>query len=206
MAGGVIFFVAEFITAAAWTDPPCSYTYHFISNLGVHDRSEVFGQLMYSPFALVMNTGLVLFGLVASAGVLMLSGLRGARRWAVVATAAAVAAGGVLVGLFPGSAEAVADGTDSYHSLGAFALFIGGNVLTILLGAAHEQIGISQKLGRTLVALGTLGLVSMAAFMGVLVSGANVLIGLFERGAVYPFLISLIVVGATLWKRRSLTR
>ncbi|GLZ01294.1 DUF998 domain-containing protein [Actinoplanes sp. NBRC 103695] len=206
IASGVVFFVAEFITAAAWTDPPYSYTYHFISDLGVHDRSTVFDQLMYSPLAAVMNTGFVLFGLIAFAGVVMLRGMRAVRRLGVVAMAALLAVGGVLVGLFPGSAEAVANGTDTYHSLGAFALFVGGNVLAILIGLAHRHLGISHRLGRTLVVLGTLGLTSMVIFMGILVSGANILIGLFERGAVYSFLISLIAVGAALWKRQSPTR
>ena len=203
IAGGVVFFAAEFITAAAWTDPPYSYTYHFISNLGVRDRSEVFDQVMYSPLASVMNTGFVLFGLIALAGVVMLKGMQGARRLGVVAMAALLAVGGVFVGLFPGSAKAVADGTDSYHSLGAFAVLVGGNALVILLGRAHQYIGISPRLGRTLVVLGTLGLISLAIFMAIVVSGANVLIGLFERGAVYLFLISLIAVGATLWKRQN---
>ncbi|GAA0468586.1 hypothetical protein Ade02nite_79530 [Paractinoplanes deccanensis] len=205
IAGGMIFFVAELITAAAWTDPPYSYTYHFISNLGVHDRSVVFDQLMYSPLAVVMKTGFVLFGLVAFAGVVLLKGMPPLRRLGVVATAALLAVGGVLVGLFPGSAEAVADGTDTYHTLGAFAAFAGGNVLVILIGLAHRHIGISQRLGRALMALGTLGLISMVTFMAVLVSGANVLIGLFERGGVYLFLIGLIAVGATLWKHRNRT-
>jgi hypothetical protein len=201
-----VFFGTECITAAAWTDPPYSYTYHFISNLGVHDRSVMFDQLMYSPLASVMNTGFVLFGLIALAGIVMLRGMRGARRWAVVAMAGLLAVGGVLVGLFPGSAAAVANGTDSYHSLGAFALFIGGNTVAILLGRADRHIGIPRRLGRMLVLLGTLGLVSMAIFIGMLVSGANVLVGLFERGAVYLFLISLMAVGVTLRHRRTATR
>lgn len=62
VASGGIFFTAELIAAAAWTDPPYSYTHHFISNLGVHGPATAFGQFMYSPLAWVMNTGFFLFG------------------------------------------------------------------------------------------------------------------------------------------------
>jgi hypothetical protein len=71
IASGGIYFTAEFIAAAAWTDPPYSYTYHFISDLGVHGPSTGFGQYMYSPLAWVMNAGFILFGIAAFAGVVM---------------------------------------------------------------------------------------------------------------------------------------
>ncbi|WP_409494600.1 hypothetical protein [Amycolatopsis sp. cmx-11-12] len=46
VAGPAIFLLAEFISAAVWTDPAYSYTHHFISNLGVHGPSTLFGQYM----------------------------------------------------------------------------------------------------------------------------------------------------------------
>ncbi|MGK5683410.1 DUF998 domain-containing protein [Actinoplanes sp. URMC 104] len=201
LAAGGIYFTAEFVAAAAWTDPPYSYTYHFISNLGVHGPSTAFGQYMYSPLAWVMNTGFFLFGIAALAGVLALRGLPRGRRWAVIATAAVLAAGAVLVALFPGSADASAA-----HGLGAFAAFTSGNVLVILLGRAHRLLGVSRRLGRALVALGTLGLVSLAAFLAVVGSGAGVLIGLVERGILYPFLIGLAALGAASRPPRTVDR
>jgi hypothetical membrane protein len=198
IASGAIYFAAEFITAAAWTAPPYSYTYHFISNLGVHGPSTAFGQFMYSPLAWVMNTGFFLYGLAVLAGVLMLRGLPRRRRGALVTTAALLAAGSILVALFPGSGEAFDNGTAAYHGLGAFTAFGGGNVLAILIGRSHRLLGVSRRLGRALVALGILGFVSLVAFMAVLGSGADVLIGFFERGVIYPFLIGFIVLGATL--------
>jgi hypothetical membrane protein len=200
IASGGIFFTAEAVAAAAWTDPPYSYTYHFISNLGVHGPATAFGQVMYSPLAWVMNTGFFLFGLAALAGVTMLGGLPIRRRWVMTATAALLAAGGVLVALFPGSGD---DGTADYHGLGAALAFISGNVLSILIGRAHRHLGVSPALGRALVVFGMLGLVSLVAFGTVLASDAGVLIGLFERGILYPFLIGFIVVGGALRKRRS---
>ncbi|MFI5894113.1 DUF998 domain-containing protein [Actinoplanes sp. NPDC051513] len=191
IAGGGVYFVAEFIAAAAWTDPPYSYTYHFVSNLGVHGPATAFGQFMYSPLAWVMNTGFILFGLAVLTGVVMLRGLPG-RRWALVATAAVLAAGSTLVALFPGSSEASA-----LHGLGALAAFGGGNALAILLGRAHRLLGLSRRLGRALLMLGTLGFVSLVVYLTV-ATGTGVLIGFFERGVIYPFLVGFIVLGAAL--------
>ena len=206
IAGPVIFLLAEFITAAAWTDPPYSYTYDFISNLGVHGPSTLFGQYMYSPLAWVMNTGFFLIGITVLAGAAALRGLSGWRRWAVLVAAALLAVGGVLLALFHGSSEALKDGTGDFHALGATAGFIGGNALAILLGSMHQRIGLSPKLGRALVTVGVIGLLSMVAYFADLISGANVLIGLVERGAVHPFLIGLICAGASISNRRSLAR
>jgi hypothetical protein len=120
----------------------------------------------------------------------------------VVATAGLLAAGSILVAIFHGSAEAFADGTASYHALGATVGFVSGNVLVILIGRLHQVLGLSRRLGRLLVGSGILGLVSMVAFGAVVASGAGVLIGLFERGAIYFFLIGLMILGAALRKRR----
>jgi hypothetical membrane protein len=202
IAGAAIFFLAEFIAAAAWTNPPYSYTYHYISDLGVHGPSKALGQFMYSPLAWVMNTGFFLFGITVLAGVAMLRGLQGWRRWAALTPAALLAAGGVLLALFHGSGEAMKDGTDAYHGLGAFAGIVGGNVLVIVLGRLHRHIGVSRKPGKAMVALGVFGLVSMAGFLALAGSGANILVGLVERAAVYPVLIGPICAGVSIWTRR----
>jgi hypothetical protein len=97
------------------------------------------------------------------------------------------------------------NGTATYHGLGAFTAFAGGNVLAILIGRSHRLLGVSRVLGRALVMLGILGFVSLVAFMAVLASGADVLIGFFERGVIYPFLIGFIVLGAALKGRGSRT-
>jgi hypothetical membrane protein len=203
IAGAAIFFLAEFIAAAAWTNPPYSYTYHYISDLGVHGPSKALGQFMYSPLAWVMNTGFFLFGITVLAGVAMLRGLQGWRRWAALTPAALLAAGGVLLALFHGSGEAMKDGTDAYHGLGAFAGIVGGNVLIIILGRLHRYVGITQKTGKAMVVLGVIGLIALVGFLALAGSGANVLIGLVERCAVYPVLIGLICAGKSIWNRKS---
>ena len=204
IAGGLVFFIVEFIAAAAWTDPPYSYTYHYISNLGVHGPTEGFGQLMYSPLAWVMNTGFFLFGITLFGGTAMLAGIRGPRRWAVLTLAFLMATGGVLLAFFPGTGETPDSGAIDFHSLGALASIVGGNVLIIILGRAHRHAGIAANTGRAMVALGVFGLMSLAGFMAIAGSSAG-LIGLVERCAVYPVLIGFLCAGTSIWKsnRRS---
>ncbi|MER6831548.1 DUF998 domain-containing protein [Streptosporangium sp. NPDC000563] len=208
VAGPVIFLLAEFVAAAAWTDPPYSYTYHFISDLGVHGPSTLFGQYMYSPLAWVMNTGFILFGITILAGIALLRGLSGWRRWTTLVPATLLAVGGVLLGLFPGSGEALEDGTGAYHSMGAFAGFIGANMLAVVLGRMRRRVGFSPGIGRALVTTGVVGLLSTAAYLLMIISSAgdsaSGVIGLVERGATHPFLIGLLCAGASVWSRRTL--
>ncbi len=207
IAGPVIFLLAELIAAAAWTDPPYSYTYHFISNLGVHGPSTLFGQYMYSPLAWVMNTGFILFGITILAGIVMLRSLSGWRRWATLVPATLLAIGGVLLGMFPGSGEALKDGTGDFHSMGAFAGFIGANILAIMLGRMRRRVGLSPEIGRVLVTVGVIGLLSTTLYLLMIISssGESVagIIGLIERGATHPFLIGLLCAGVAIWNRRT---
>jgi hypothetical protein len=160
------------------------------------------GQYMYSPLAGVMNTGFFLFGTTVFTGAAMLSGLPGWRRAVVLVLGTLVGAGGVVLALFPGDGEADRLGTVDYHSLGAMAAIVGGNILVIVLGRLRRHLGISRRTGKTMVLLGAFGLVSTAAFITVAGSGANVLIGLVQRCAVYPFLIGLIYAGVSIWRHR----
>ncbi|PRY39558.1 DUF998 domain-containing protein [Umezawaea tangerina] len=200
MASGVVYLTAEFIAAAAWSDPPYSYTHHFISNLGVRGPTTAFGQFMRSPLFWVMNSGFVLFGLVALTAVLLLRGLPGRRRGVVLALGVLLATGAVVLGFFPGSGDTAENGSTDFHSLGALLAFVSGNVLAIVLGRAHRTLGLSRGLGRGLVVAGIYGLVSIPAYLSVASSEAGILIGLVERGIVYPFLIGFIVLGAALRK------
>ncbi len=209
VAGPVTYLLAEFIAAAAWTDPPYSYTRDFISDLGVHGPSTLFGQYMYSPLAWVMNTGFFLFGLIILAGTAMLRGLPGRHRWAVLAPATLLAAGGVLLSVFHGSGEALENGTGAFHSLGAFAGFTGANVLAIVLGSMRRRIGFSPRTGKALITAGVIGLLSTVLYLvAIFTSGDTVIgiIGLIERGAADPFLIGLICAGWSICSPRSKPR
>jgi hypothetical membrane protein len=203
-AAAVIFLIGEFIAAAAWTDPPYSYTYHYISDLGVRGPLVAMDQYMNSPLSWVMNTGFFLFGVTVFAGIAMLNGPRGWRRAAVFVLGALVGAGGVVLALFPGDGEADRLGKLDYHALGAMAAIAGGNILIIVLGRLHRHLGLSRRAGRAMVLLGVFGLVSTVAFITVAGSGANILIGLVQRCAVYSVLIGLIYIGTSIWTRKSL--
>jgi hypothetical membrane protein len=197
-AGSALFLLLEFIAAAAWTDPPYSYTYHYISNLGVSGPVTGLGQFMLSPLAWVMNTGFLVFGVLTFAGTVMLRGLRGLRRVAVTFLGTAVGVGGVILAFFPGDGQADAEGRFDYHGVGALLAIVLGNVLAIVLGRAHHEIGLSPRVGRVLTLLGIFGIFSFVLFMAV--AQANVLVGLVERCAVYPVLFSFIYLGASIWK------
>ncbi len=206
IAGPVIFLLAELISASAWSAPGYSYISDFISDLGVRGPSTLFGQTMESPLAWVMNTGFGLFGIVILAGVIALPDVRGRRRWALLVPAILLAVGGILLAFFHGSGEALENGTGEFHSLGAFAGFLGGNVLAIVLGGMRRRFHLSVAMGRALVIVGIIGLLSMAGYLVAIFTAADSAvgligtIGLIERGAVHPFLIAFICAGSSLSK------
>jgi hypothetical protein len=111
-----------------------------------------------------------------------------------------------VLSFFPGSGEAGDNNSTDYHGLGAFVGFISGNVLVILLGLMHRHLGVTRRLGRTLVVAGMLGFGFLVAYMAVLASEAGVLIGLVERGIIYPFLFGFILVGTALRRHRTPAR
>ncbi|GEP19741.1 DUF998 domain-containing protein [Pediococcus argentinicus] len=197
--GGAIFFIAEFITAAAWSHPAYSYTYNFISDLGVRGPSTLFGQYMISPLSWVMNTGFIVFGIVLFGGILILPLNSGYRRWIVIILGLLLAIGGVLVGVFHGSGEALVDGTGAYHSMGAFIAFISGNVLFWVLSSKKVGLDISDKSRSILKYLSITGLVCTVLYVTTLVLSTDahpiIIIGLIERGAVYPMLFNAIYLG-----------
>lgn len=198
IASSVVFFAAEFISAAAWTDPPYSYTYHYVSNLGVRGPVETLNQVMNSPLSWVMNTGFFLFGIVLALGILLLRGLRGWRRGVSVTLGLFMAIGGVLLALNPGDGQEAANQID-YHSIGALASIVSGNVLIVLMGHRHAAVGVSRAVGRSMVALGVIGLVGLPAYLSVAGSEFG-LIGLVERVAIYPLFIGQILAGIAIWK------
>ncbi|MHB9856710.1 hypothetical protein [Streptomyces sp. YIM S03343] len=63
LLGPLVSWVAEFITAAAWQDPPYSPLYNWVSHLGLTGPLQTaFGQVANSPLGAVMDTGWVIYG------------------------------------------------------------------------------------------------------------------------------------------------
>ncbi|WDF81713.1 DUF998 domain-containing protein [Lacticaseibacillus pabuli] len=197
--GALVFWITEFITAAAWSHPAYSYTYDFISNLGVRGPSVLFGQTMISPLSWLMNLGFMSFGVLIFIGILNLPLTNNWRRWVLVGLAVALMIGGILVGYFHGSGEALIDGTGMYHSLGAFVAFTAGNCLMIALGRLKLDLLQSNRVRKLLVILGIIGLLGMFSYLGAIIFSADnhplIIIGLIERTAVYPILIGSLMTG-----------
>ena len=205
LLSAVTYFVCEAIAAAAWHHPPYSYAHNYISDLGVPGPPSVLmGRIIDSPLAVVMNVGgFIGHGVLFLLAVLLLGPLVApllAARWRVVALVLAVlhAAGIVMVGVVHGSAYSIAHGLFVYHSTGANLAIVGGNLLSIVVGAAARRRGAPRWFAVISVVLGVLGFVSL----GLLALRTPVPDGIFERGAVYSIFAWDLFAGAVLLRVR----
>ena len=158
------YFVAEAISAAAWHDPPYSYARNFISDLGMPDcPSELGGRIICSPLAGVMNTAFLIEGALVVLAVVLLSPVLVGRSWRVAATVLSLvhALGVAMVGIW--HASALASGATSLHLAGASMAIMGGNVAIAVVGVAAWRSGAPGWFALLSVALGLLGLGSVAA-------------------------------------------
>jgi hypothetical membrane protein len=137
LAGPVTSWIAEFITAAAWQHPPYAPLYNWVSLLGVPGPSQIaFKQVANSPLAWVMNTGWIFYGVVLIISAAPLLDLRaGARPVGLLALAVISGIGVCLVGIFHGSEQNLENGLIAFHTLGAQAVIIVGNVFVLLTGS-----------------------------------------------------------------------
>ncbi|VFR32619.1 Permeases of the major facilitator superfamily [plant metagenome] len=202
-----VFLLLEAIAASAWTDPPYDYIYNWVSHLGVPGGPQhAFGQDLNSPLAWVMNTGLALYGAVAVlASVLIFRFSGGIRPLVLGVLLAAFGVGVILVSQFPGSLQAIADGSIVYHLIGAQTAMIGGNLFSIFAGLFGKRLGIGRGAALASIAAGLFGLASFVAFMLIFRSGADANFGLLERMAQYPIALGHWVFSAALlrgWRQR----
>lgn len=184
------YFVAEALAAAAWAPSGSSYSYsrNYVSDLG---RTACAGTLVCSPWAVVMNTGFVLAGVLAIAAATLLAPLIRARalRWTVVTLAVIHGCGSIVVG-FAHSGAAPAAGLPSLHLLGAYAAVVGGN--TALLA-------VSFALRRPTARVATAALSVVGLFCGLaLTTLRSASPGLLERGAVDTITVWEVATGLVL--------
>jgi hypothetical protein len=121
----VQYWVFEAISAAAWHSPPYSYTYNWVSDLGVTAARAVFeGRVVSSPLHALMNGSFTALGLlVLGAAMLLFLSQKGLRGRAALLTFGIVFAGGSwLVAGFPENT------IGALHLTGAFGNIVGGNV------------------------------------------------------------------------------
>lgn len=208
----LLYVVAEAITAAAWQSPAYSYSYNYISDLGVPDLDTFEGRVIDSPLHWVMNTGFVVHGVLFVLAILLLRDVfvGKATRRTIVVLAFVHGIGIALVGLFHGSQQAVEDGTSVLHGAGALLAIIGGNAAFITAGIAliAGRVNVaalvrSRVLGGTFVAFGVLGI---AAFGYLLATAGSAYDGIPERIAVYTVMAAEIIAATALISRTGETR
>lgn len=148
-----------------------------------------------SPLHAVLNIGAVLQGLVflIAAALLRPALLSGRPRRTCAALAVAHAVGISLVGLFHGPEDALDDGTDVLHGLGAPLTIGAGNTAAIVAGARLHRRR-SHRFGGTFLALRSLGI---AAFSYLLAAAGTGLDGIPERIAICTIMLADLRAGVS---------
>lgn len=200
IAGGLLYPIAEAVTAAAWHDPPYSYSYNWISELGVPEPTVFLGHEINSPLHWVMNTAFFVQGaLFLLSAVLLARALHGRRTRLYVGLAALHAVGMLLVSQFP---ETSPFPGIALHFLGAGLALICGNLAirragTVTLAGILPGwfAGFSQACG--LLGLGALAFLAVAVPLdfGLVETIGG---GLIERLAVYSLVVWSLVTAVML--------
>ncbi|WP_078959743.1 DUF998 domain-containing protein [Streptomyces sp. NRRL B-24085] len=200
LLGPLVSWTAEFVTAAAWQDPPYSPLHNWVSHLGLTGPPQTaFGQVANSPLGAVMDTGWVVYGVLLIVGAFLVFDPRKGVRPALVLVLAVLAGTGVsLVGIFQGSNANVDNGLIVFHTLGAQGVMLSGNVMAIVVGSAGARIGLSRGRSLASVALGTAGLLAFPLFMADVLTGWMWNVGMFERAVIYPIMIGHALLGSSL--------
>ncbi|GAA1589798.1 DUF998 domain-containing protein [Actinoplanes couchii] len=199
-----VYLIAEAVSAAAWRTPAYSYANNAISDLGVPSCGTLIDHPVCSPLYPVMNTAFLLQGAVIAVAAFLLAPLlasASARVYRIFAVITGV--GLLLVGTFPGSPEAVADGTVAIHTAGAGMAIFGGNIAAIIVGTALHRQG-HRRLGSALIGFGIVGNISVivmfavvAATSGGVISG----VAIAERISVYTIMAAQLAAGIALLTR-----
>ncbi|MBN1086287.1 DUF998 domain-containing protein [Erwinia aphidicola] len=196
--GGLIYLLAERISALAWQHPPLTA---INSTTSATLASPQCGSLICSPLHHVMNSGFAAEGVLFFCGCILLFS-RVKNRWALL-LAGIHGAGGVLIALF--HSGGISSGI-TLHQTGAVMAIGGGNLCLIAVGLHAIFLAPGGKGGRPLSAglgyfsllLGGFGLLSMLAIPSALFP-----IGIIERASVYPITTWQIVTGFALLINRS---
>jgi hypothetical membrane protein len=199
LLGPLVSWVAEFVTAAAWQDPPYSPLYNWVSHLGLTGPPQTaFGQVADSPLGAVMDAGWVIYGTLLIIGVFLVFDPRKGTRPIFIMILAVLAGVGVsLVGIFQGSNANVDNGLIAFHTVGAQGVMLAGNIMAIVVGAGGARIGLARGRSIASIALGTVGLISFPLFMADVFTGWMWDIGLFERAVIYPIMIGHALLGSS---------
>lgn len=201
IVAALYYVTAEAITASSWKTPPYDYAHNFISDLGVPSCGGVLqGRTICSPLHNVMNSGFILQGaLFIVAAVLLFGLLPGRLRGAYPLLAVVHGVGIIIVGLIHGSPESEADGMMHWHGTGAGMAILGGNALTLIVGAHLLRSGRARRLGLAEILIGAIGVVSVIVLLSMEgKSPTPFYAAVFERGSVYAITAAELVMGVAL--------
>ena len=188
--------VTEAITASAWKTPAYSYASNWISDLGAPDCSTFQGRVVCSPLHDVMTTGFIVQGMLfLLASILLLRLFSGAARSVSLMLALIYGIGIILVGSFHGSTTATANGTVTFHYLGAFMAIVGGNFAAIVTGFQRHRLDTPRWYGSMSIVLGFLGI---ACGVVLVTTIGRIPSGIPERASVYTILLWQLLTGTVL--------
>ncbi|MFJ9712106.1 DUF998 domain-containing protein [Streptomyces sp. NPDC101234] len=195
----LLYVTAEGVSAAAWRHPAYRYGFNAISDLGVPGCGDLAGHPVCLPQHAVMNIAFITHGVLFVLAAALLAPLlpQGyGRRACILGIVTGV--GLLLVGTFPGSPEAVADGTIALHTSGAALAIFGGNLTAIAAGVGLRRQA-HRRLGAALVALGAAGTASVVIMFAraAIVAASGVITGgaVAERMSVYTIMAAELTVG-----------
>lgn len=194
IAASTVYLSAEAIAAQAWSTPEYRYSFHYISDLGVSKRLMIDGREVFSPLAVVMNTGFVLYGILsASSYIAVLPMVKNKAKWLIIIFALIQGTGNMLVGLFPGESYDYA----STHIIGAGMSIIGGNITLILIGLFLQIKTQSHWTKVSAMLLGILGLIALTTML----TNDFGYPAVFERLSVYTMTLWNLLFGVWLIRR-----
>jgi hypothetical membrane protein len=200
IAGGLLYPLAEAVTAAAWTVPPYSYSYNWVSELGVPQPTIFLGHHINSPLHAVMNGAFLAQGaLFLVAAALLARALHGVRTRRYLVLAALHAFGMLLVGSFPETSPLPGM---ALHFLGAGLALVCGNLAIHQAGTvvlAGIMPGWFARFSRLCGLIGLAALTFLAVFTPLAFNLVDAIGGgLIERLAVYPLVAWSLVSGCLL--------
>ena len=189
------YLIGEVVTARAWTNPPYNWANNLVPDLGNTACGPYQNRIVCSPSHDLMNSAFiaqaVLFGI---ASILMALFFTAKTRSTMIALGLTHAVGLVLVGVFPHSPAAAANGTLMLNFLGAGLSIIAGNLIIVIAGRQWQRLRLPSWIGPMSVALGGIGIVVGTALLMAQWGPP----GLRERISIYSFILWQIVAGSIL--------
>lgn len=197
---GILFWVLEAVAAAAWKDPAYSYTYNWVSDLGVPVETVMNGHAVNSPLFALMNLNFILFGAMYIAGFWMILPQYQSRQRAAAIGALATGLGVFFVAAFPGYSEYSGA---FMHGVGAMLVVFGCFALAL---ASAKGLGeaVKAKWYAPLCYL-TAALIAVGLVMTFALSESNYG-GLVERVLLYPVVAFPVITGIAIVTGRDLHR